>query len=250
MQHPRFGIGRAWSNSAGYSLAAAPNLTYLVYTVEGGFEFDVDGSLAEAEAGSLILLDGEAPTTARTLAETARFVWYFEPTFLKPGRSRFRFNEPISMRNASVRSLLSMTNSVLDGPPKSESARQHLGIALEHLIAAALEEAGSDEIGGDSRHRDGLFMAAQRVIESNFRDPAFSVPRLAKELHVSVRTLHDTFSEFGTTPRREVERRRLNEISPLLASGALPPSQIAELAGFSSAKQMKRAHSRVATASA
>lgn len=245
MQHPRFGIGRAWSNSAGYSLSAAPNLTYLVYTVEGGFEFDVDGTPVEAEPSSLILLDGEAPTTARTLSETARFVWYFEPTFLHSGRSRFRFHEPIPMRNASLRALLSMTNSVLNStPPSTESGRRHLGIALEHLVAGALDEAGSHELGRDSRHRDSLFMAAQLAIEANFRDPAFSVPRLAKELSVSIRTVHEAFSQFGTTPRREVERRRVNEVDRLRAAGVRFTSSLAEQAGFSSPKQMNRALGR------
>lgn len=245
MQHPRFGIGRAWSNSAGYSLAAAPNLTYLVYTIEGAFEFDVDGSPVEAEGGSLILLDGEAPTTARTLSETARFVWYFEPTFLQAGRSRFRFHEPISMRNASLRALFAMTNSVIDAPPPTtETARRHLGISLEHLVAGALDEAGSDELGGDSRHHDGLFMAAQLAIESRFRDPAFDVSRLSRELSVSVRTIHDTFSRLGTTPRREIERRRLSEIDRLPSTSTLTVAQVAELTGFSSAKQLNRALGR------
>lgn len=141
----------------------------------------VDGSPVEAEAGSLILLDGEAPTTARTLSETARFVWFFEPTFLQAGRSHFRFHEPISMRNASLRALIAMTNSVIDAPPPTtETARRHLGISLEHLVAGALDEAGSDELGGDSRHQDGLFMAAQLAIETHFRDAPFGSSRCAR----------------------------------------------------------------------
>lgn len=249
MQHPKYGMGRAWSNSAGYSLTAAPNRTYLVYTVEGGFEFEVDGRPVVAEPDSLILLDGEAPTTARTLTTTARFVWYFEPTFLKAGRSRFRFHEPISMRNASVRALMTMTNGVLNSPaPTTDSARRHLGIALEHLVAGALDEAGSDELGHDSRHRDGLFMAAQVAIEARFHDPGFDVPMLARELSVSIRTVHNTFTRFGSTPRREIERRRVSEVDRLTGTEMLPASQIAEMAGFASARQMNRALARVKSA--
>lgn len=247
-QNTKFGLGRAWSNSAGYSLSSAPNRIYLVYTVEGGFEFEVDGSSVEAEAGSLILLDGEAPTNASTLSETARFVWYLEPSFLRPSKFRFRFHEPISMRNASLRALFAITNSALDDPlPTAATAQQHMGIALEHLIAGALEEAGSDELGGDARHQDGLFMGARLAIESGFRDAGFSVARLAKELSVSVRLIHSTFSRFGTTPRREIERRRLSEIDRLLKSGVLSASEIAERAGFTSARQMHRAIARTKT---
>ena len=245
LQHPKFGIGRAWSRSAGYSLAADPNLLYLVYTVEGGFEFEVDGTPVVAERESLILLDGGAPTQAQTLTETARFVWYFSPTFLDPRRSQFRFHEPIPMNNASSRALLSMTNSVLNAsPPSTERAQRHLGLSLEHLIVGALEEAGADDHGKDSRHRDGLFMAAQLVIEAQFRDPAFAVSTLAKELCVSVRTLHDTFSRFGTTPRREIERRRIHEVDIVSSDTSLTSAEISTLSGFSSPKQMSRALAR------
>lgn len=243
-QQPKFGLGRAWSNSAGYALTTAPERTYLVYTLEGAFEFTVDGEPVVAETDSLILLDGAAPTTAATLATTARFVWYLEPTFLKPGRTRFRFHEPISMRNASTRALFSMTNGILNSPPATARAQRHLGVALEHLIAASLDEAGSDEIGHDTRHHDGLFMAAQIAIESHFRNPAFDVVALARELSVSVRTIHRTFERLGTTPRREIERRRVTEIHRLPSSELLGAAEAAERAGFTSTRQMNRALAR------
>ena len=245
VQHPQYGMGRAWSDSAAYSLTADPRRTYLVYTIEGGLEFEVDGRTIVAEPDSLILLDGEAPTAARTLTATARFVWYFEPTFLKAGHSRFRLHEPISMRNASMRALMTMTNTVLNSPaPSTPSARRHLGIALEHLVAGALDEAGSDEIGHDSRHHDGLFTAAQRVSEWKYRDPGFNVAALAREHSVSPRTVHSTFTRLGSTPRPEIERRRLSEIDRMPGAQMLPASQVATLAGFTSVKQMNRALAR------
>lgn len=248
VQHSKFGLGRAWSNSAGYTLTTAPERIYLVYTVEGAFEFAVDGQSVIAQAGSLILLDGEAPTTATTLDTTARFVWYFEPTFLGPQRARFRFHEPINMRNASLRALFSMTNAVLNSPVSATPAQRHVGVALEHLVAASLEEARSDEIGHDARHHDGLFMAAQIAIESYFRDPSFDVVSLARELSVSVRTVHRTFGRLGTTPRREIERRRVTEIHRLPTAAALTASETAERCGFTSPQQMSRALSRAKNA--
>lgn len=243
-QHPSFGAGRAWSNSAGYSLTTAPKRLYLVYTVEGAFEFDVDGSAVVAETDSLVLFEGAAPTLARTLTTTARFVWYLEPTFLQPGRSRFRFHEPISMRNTSIRTLMTMTNTLLNAPTSTTaSARRHTASALEHLVAGALDEAGAQH-GGDSRHRDGLFMASQVAIEAGFRDAGFDVPALAREVSVSVRTLHDTFARLGTTPRREIERRRVTEARRLAAANDLPVADTAEESGFSSVKQLRRAIGR------
>lgn len=243
-RHPSFGAGRAWSNSAGYSLTTDPQRLYLVYTVEGAFEFDVDGRAVVAEAESLVLFEGAAPTLARTLTTTARFVWYLEPTFLQPGRSRFRFHEPVSMRNTSIRALMTMTNTLLNAPtPTTASARRHTAGALEHLVAGALDEAGALR-SGDSRHRDGLFMASQVAIEAGFRDAGFDVTALAREVSVSVRTLHDTFARLGTTPRREIERRRLTEARRLTAAGDLSVSVVAEESGFSSIKQLRRALGR------
>ena len=243
-QHPRFGMGHAWSRSASYTLTTAPQRTYLVLTVEGGFEFTVDGIPATAEAGSLILLDGEAPTTARTLTDTARFVWHFEPTFLSPARSRFAFGEPIPTAGTSMRALTAMTNALLRAPtPTRESTRRHLALSFENLLAGVLDEQGTAS-HDEADHRDGLFVAALAAIETRFRDPALTVPGLAKELSVSVRTLYDTFSKMGTTPRREVERRRIAEADRLLSAQPMPVADLAERAGFSSARQLARARGR------
>ena len=243
-QHPRFGMGHAWSRSAEYALTTAPERTYLVLTMEGGFEITVDGVPVKTEAGSLILLDGDAPTTARTLTDTARFVWHFEPTFLCPKRSRFTFGEPIATAGTSVRALTAMTNALLKAPaPHSETTRRHLALSFENLLAGVLEERGATS-SETASHRDGLFMAALAAIEADFRDPALTVPDLAKELCVSVRTLHDVFSSMGTTPRREIERRRITEANKLSAVQSMSPTDLAERAGFTSARQLARALSR------
>lgn len=245
-QHQRFGFARARSRFSSYELSAEPRLTHVVYTAEGITEFMIGGSRITAEAESLILLDGTEPTIARTFSETACFGWYLESTFFEPGRSGFRFNEPIVARSASIRALLSLTNFVLnEGLPASESARRHVGMALENLIASALHDAAVSASDRDSHLREGPFAAARLAIESRFRDPAFTVTQLAKDLSVSVRTVHDSFNRIGTTPRREIERRRVQEVQNLRDDPALSRSEVAERAGFTSVKQMNRALSRV-----
>ncbi|MBT1633285.1 AraC family transcriptional regulator [Curtobacterium flaccumfaciens] len=244
-QHPRFGMGHAWSRSAAYNLTTAPSRTYLVLTMEGGFEFDVDGSPVLTEPGSLIILDGETPTIARTLTDTARFVWHLEPTMLTPSRSRFGYGEPIPTGGAAIQALTSMTNALLTSPaPTSDTIRHHLALSFENLLIAALDEAGGHRHHG--AHRDGLFMAAIAEIEAHFRDPGFTVDRLAKEVSVSVRTLHDTFRSIGSTPRREVERRRVSEANQLAtAAPTMSMTELAARAGFTSARQLARAFSRI-----
>lgn len=244
-QHPRFGMGHAWSQSAEYNLTTAPERTYLVLTVEGGFQFTVDGEAVIAEPGSLILLDGAAPTTAKTLTDTSRFVWHLEPTMLNPAHSRFRFGEPIPTGGAAVEALTALTNTLLQAPPPTnETVRHQLALSLESLLVGVLEESGHRHHGAP-HHRDGLFMAALRVIGTHFQDPAFVVPRLARELSVSERTLHATFSSMGTTPRREIERRRVAEANHLAAaSPTIAPRELAARSGFTSTQQLTRALAR------
>jgi AraC-like DNA-binding protein len=62
-------------------------------------------------------------------------------------------------------------------------------------------------------------------------------------LSVSVRTVHDTFRRLGTTPRREIERRRVTEVDRI-STDLLTASEIAERSGFSSSKQLARALAR------
>lgn len=246
-QHRRFGLGHAWSRSAGYALTADPRRIYLVLTMEGGFEFTVDGTPVRTDPGSLVLFDGEIPTTARTLRDTARFVWYLEPTFLHPDRSPFTYAEPIEATGTSMQLLINMTNALIGVPnPRTGEAQRRLALSFEYLLAAALHEAGSER-DRMAEHRDGLFMAALGALEAHFRDPAFNVSRLAREISTSVRHLHTVFRTMGTTPRREIERRRVSEFTTLAAAA---PANIAELAarsGFTSPRQLSRALDRQPT---
>jgi AraC-like DNA-binding protein len=251
-QLSRFGAGNAWSRSARYALTTAPTRMYLVLTMEGGFEFTVDGSPVSTAPGELILLNGEAPTAARSLTDTARYVWYLEPTFLHAGPFRFQHGEPIPTGGgAAVRALTSMTNALLTAPaPVTGAAGRHLALSFENLVAGVLADASRPPQNGTTEHRDGLFMAALAAVEAHFRDPAFTVARLAQEVSVSVRTLHGTFSSMGTTPRREIERRRVTEAHQLSTTRERSAADLAEQSGFTSSRQLSRALSRATTTSA
>ncbi|QQD75724.1 helix-turn-helix domain-containing protein [Curtobacterium sp. YC1] len=245
-EYTRFGVGHAWSQSAGYTLTSDPRRIYLVLTIEGGFEFDVSGTVVPTEPGSLVLFDGEAPTTARTITDTARYVGYLEPTVLKEGVSRFQFGEPIATGGSTVQALTSMTNTLLGTPvtPATHTARRHLALSFEHLLGSVLDDTNARETRDAAAHRDSAFTAALASIEGHFRDPAFSVTRLAVDLAVSPRTLHNTFASLGTTPRREIERRRITEANQLADLGAVSLADLAARSGFTSTRQLTRALNR------
>lgn len=243
-QHPGFGLGHAWSRSAGYALTTDPRRMYLVLTMEGGFEFTVDGAPMRTEPGSLVLLDGEVPTTARTLEETARFVWYLEPTFLQAGRSPFRYGEPLMTNGTSMELLIGWTNGLMGAPRlDSPEARRRLALSFEHLLAAAIHEAGAEQ-NRMAEHRDGLFMAALGALETHFRDPGFDTTRMAKETSISLRTLQKVFRTMGTTPRREIERRRVTEANSIADAGPISITELAERSGFTSPRKLARALAR------
>ena len=243
-QNPGYGLGRAWSPSATYDLSHAPRRIYLVHTVEGGFDFTVDGKTVTTEAGQLVLLDGDAPTTARTRAATARFVWHLTPQFLSPTSHRFRFHEPLPVGNTTMQAVMALTNATLR-QTETGIATPHTGHALEHLIAGALQETGTRPTESDSLHRDDLFTTGQAVIEAHFRDPAFDVNRLARELSSTPRHVYAAFSSFGTTPRQQIEQRRMAEFERL-APQILTIAQVVERSGFSSVRQYTRAAARQA----
>jgi AraC-like DNA-binding protein len=245
-QQARFGVGHAWSRSAGYTLTSDPLRIYLVLTVEGGFEFDVGGTTVPTEPGSLVLFDGEIPTRAATVTDTARYVWYLEPAILKEGKSRVRFGEPIPAGGTTLQALTTMTNTLLETPvaPRTSAGRHHLALAFEHVLAGVLEDINPLDTQDAAAHRDSAFTAALASIETHFRDPAFTVTRLAKDLGVSPRTLHNTFSSLGTTPRREMERRRITEANQLADLGPISLGELAARAGFTSTRQLARALNR------
>jgi len=244
-QTPRFGAGHAWSHSAQYALTEAPERSYLVLTMEGGFDFTIDGTPVRTEPGSLIVLQGDTPTLARTLGSTARFVWHLEPTVLRPEHSRFAYGEPFRVGGTALQGLMAMTNGMVRSlAPVNDIARRHLALAFEHLLVGVIEESGPQRNTDLAAHHDGLFMAAVAVIETRFRDPGLSVERIAKDLAVSVRTLHATFARTGTSPRREIERRRVAEAGHLADLVALTPSELATRCGFTSVRQMTRSLGR------
>ncbi|WP_424711857.1 hypothetical protein [Microbacterium sp. SLBN-111] len=238
-----YGHGRAWSRSSRYVLRGDAQSLHLVLTVEGGFEFTVDGQTMTADPGQLVFFDGRLPTTARTLRETARYVWFLRPSVLQARRAAFRLHEPVDMMNAPMQSLVSMTNALLNAEnPATASAQDHFGAAAEHLIAAALEESPRPT-DPYAMHRDGLFTAAQNVIEAHFRNPAFGAREMSRELATSMSHMYAVFAAMGTTPKREIERRRLAAIEA--AQRNLPRlDELVQESGFISVRQYRAALAR------
>lgn len=247
--YARCGVGRAWSSCGTYALRHPPAHVYLVYVAEGAIDLTVDGQRVTASPGQLVLLGGPVPLIVRVTTLTARYMWFFEPSFVGAGLSQFVFNAPVTTSSGSLRALLSLTNSLLKAPSEpAGNAQAHIEFALEHLAAAALDEAGALPTGSEAANRDRLYAAALSVIESYFRDPTFNAARIATALGVSARSVYAAFSSYGTTPRRQIELRRLTEIDRMPGRFLTTADRI-ERAGFTSVRQYHRALARSRTPS-
>ncbi|WP_372488140.1 helix-turn-helix domain-containing protein [Rathayibacter caricis] len=76
----------------------------------------------------------------------------------------------------------------------------------------------------------------------NATDRSFSVAALARTLAVSDRHLRRIFQLHGTSPAQALRDARRNRARAILDSPAPPPlGEVARLAGFSSARALRRA---------
>jgi transcriptional regulator GlxA family with amidase domain len=81
------------------------------------------------------------------------------------------------------------------------------------------------------------------VIEHGYDDPTLTPSKVAAEILVSDRTLRRVFAAMGTTPRTEIERRRVREVKDLRSHFGVshPFEQLSETAGFGTGRQARAA---------
>jgi AraC family transcriptional regulator, positive regulator of tynA and feaB len=133
-----------------------------------------------------------------------------------------------SVTSAPMRVLMAhaaMVQETLDelGPAGVTAARN----ALVELAKGLLSGGGVD--AGEPEFSPALAAAARRIAEGLLTDPELSPAVLARELHVSVRTLQRAFAETGEPITAYVRRRRLECAREELARPGPQPS-VSELA--------------------
>ncbi|MFB2597428.1 helix-turn-helix domain-containing protein [Herbiconiux sp. P17] len=246
-----FGFARLWSGGMRTALSSREGLVHVVALVEGSAEMSVEGHRVPIEAGQIFLVRGHSALEASSPNPFARYGWFFRRSFLEGREFRHAMGEPMSVPRESLLALTSVANAAFGGKgTASKGPSRHVRIAMEHLVAAALAEppkAGHP----DPVHRDSLFLVAQTTIRERFRDPAFSVEALGRDLAVSPSSLYRAYASMGFTPRREIEGLRVAEAKRRLASieqgGPDSPAAIASDAGFTSVAQMRRSLARRAS---
>ncbi|MFC9433798.1 helix-turn-helix domain-containing protein [Nocardia sp. NPDC057030] len=133
-----------------------------------------------------------------------------------------------SADSAEMRLLLAHTNMV-------HATVTDLGPAGVHAAHGALLELAKAVVTGrfdaaEPELRPALVHAAKAAADRRLADPELSPALLARELHVSVRTLQRAFTQAGESVTGYIRHRRLEEARAALAQ-ARPPS-VTELAAY------------------
>ncbi|WP_353113617.1 hypothetical protein [Microbacterium sp.] len=184
---------------------------------------------------ALVVL-GDQPLVVESDEVWMRLEWHVMA--VPSGLIRARVIQPVPFRvDAGIMRLLdSMTRSLIVEAPALDSLAQ---VFLYRLLSQTVVAAIADDLRlGSSRQR--LFERAQFLIESEYVDPKFTVKVLCERLNVSRSYLYEVYAAYGTTPRKEMERHRIGSLrarADLDAHAAA--SELAGLAGFSSAQQLR-----------
>ncbi|MEV6868018.1 helix-turn-helix domain-containing protein [Streptosporangium subroseum] len=127
---------------------------------------------------------------------------------------------------------------------------QNLDPVGREAVAAAIVDVvallGDSQLGRTSPaelHQRGLAAAANEYIRSHLADPLLGPDMIARELAVSVRTLHAVFESEPDTVARTIAKLRLGAVRRSLADTSfshLPVSAIARSRGFTSSAHFSR----------
>lgn len=130
----------------------------------------------------------------------------------------------------------------------AEWAGPKVAVEVARLLVLYFRRAGADpQLSPWLAHRNHLDPRLHAVQDLVIRDPAhaWTVEELARNGHTSPRHLGRLFRQHaGISPQAYVRRIRAAAARELLARPGLNVSQVAEMVGFTSAEQMRRACKR------
>jgi AraC family transcriptional activator of tynA and feaB len=114
-----------------------------------------------------------------------------------------------SAGSAEIRLLAAHADMVAETAPiLTPAGGQGARDALLELVKGVILQAFDDT---EPRLASVLARAAMRMAENRLADPGLSPAALARELHVSVRTLHRAFTTAGESVTEYIRRRRLEQ---------------------------------------
>ncbi len=132
-------------------------------------------------------------------------------------------------RNAGLRTFSRVVRSLFTDRPVLDDDRQTLRVATE-ILGAALRQ--HRRVPARTRSHAALFAAFDRIVHERLEDPRLDVVALAAGEGVSIRTVHQVFSERGMAPATYIRRMRMRRAESLLESTSLRLADIAVRCGI------------------
>lgn len=232
--------GRLWTaGSMVHTPAANARELHVIVGVEGRGTITSRRRALVVGRRQLMIAEAEHEMRVESNTPWARFEWVLDSPALSLSR-HLRLLTPIAVDELHWELIAAMTNTLvshepsLGGHPSSVSSGG-IGAAFTQLLLTVLERAGSGRAIG-SESSTGLIDRAYRLIDENFSDPEYGVADLRADLSLSKSHLHRLFADQGTTPRRELEARRVD--AALVAMESTPSAEVARASGFRSVQRM------------
>ncbi|MFF0156945.1 helix-turn-helix domain-containing protein [Streptomyces sp. NPDC005263] len=202
--------------------------TVLVHVMRRGrwrFVRPRDGGEASVPAGQFIVRHNGPPVRFEMEPRTTASVLILPASLLGP---RIGDRPVVGPADSAEARLLTAYTKVVEStlddltPAGAQAARN----CLVELVKGVLTRGFDDK---EPRLAPALAQAAKELVDSRLADPDLSPSALARELNVSVRTLHRAFAAADETVSAYVRRRRLEHARLELASPGGRPS-VSELA--------------------
>jgi len=186
-----------------------------------------DGGDQTVQAGQFLLRHVGRPMHLQMLPGTVVKVLVLPSTVLKPLLGNRAVTGPIDA--AEVRLLAAHANTV----ELTASDLGQAGVEAAHSTLIELAKAVARGRFDDAEPllAPALAQAARELAESRLADPELSPAMLARELHVSVRTMQRAFASAGEPAAAYIHRRRLEE-ARLTLSAPSNRLSITELAAY------------------
>ncbi|MDR6866397.1 AraC-like DNA-binding protein [Microbacterium resistens] len=258
-QADSWGVARLWTTPTvltSHPPARGTEGYRVILGIDGDASLLVEGQDIALRPGQLIVLDGSLTIRTENRALWARVEWHLRAPLLRHAEFAEHLSTAVPIRTSHADLIATTTNVISTNLQMAQGpGSPYLLDALTGIVAAAI----ADSTGAPSALTPAQAVIFQRAIADigeRFRDKDLSADGIARSLAVSRGYLHQVFTAARSTPRQEIESRRvaaalaLLDASPSGGRGIL--ERVADRSGFSSARQMRTAIRRQqdATASA
>jgi len=238
-------VGRLWNTPAVLTSVSLPVGRYrFILTLDGEATIEREGGTHHVGPHQVFLVGGEERLVTRNTVVWARMEWHLALPLLLGSALADSVGRVIPVSSNFEQLVAAVTNVISVGPRFGEGpGGLQLLPALQALVAGVLTEAH------ETRSRltpaqYGVLMRARAIIDQRLSDPLLSVADIADELAVSPSYLHRVFSLAGSSPRKEIEQRRVTTARLLLEAspgGRGEIEAIARRAGFTTRRRMHTA---------